>query len=199
MPLILFNFDWQVTGCLEIMIDLDNFPALSERIEHVWTSKYGNHDLIRQGRALNMGYCYQVEIKIPFMEITTLFTEFKKHFSGWIMPYWISPETAIFPYLAQNCPKSALGANFCHQSVSKPIRFIKFDCHFWNQLSLKFSEHIYFDMWILSIFLINAGLFIDYREIFGENMAIFGHFLLIFYDIWAKFWIFMIWKIVEMA
>ena len=80
MPLILFNFDWQVTGCLEIMIDLDNFPALSERIEHVWTSKYGNHDLIRQGRALNMGYCYQVEIKIPVMEITTLFTEFKKHF-----------------------------------------------------------------------------------------------------------------------
>ena len=75
MPIILFNFDfdWQVTGCLEIMIDLDNFPALSERIEHVWTPKYGNHDLIRQGKALNMNYCYQVDMKSHYGDYNTFY------------------------------------------------------------------------------------------------------------------------------
>ena len=91
-----------------------------------------------------MNYCHQVDMKSLIMEITALFTELKENMVKSCHTEF-RPER-LFPYLDQICPKSALGANFCQQSVSKPLRFTKFDCHFLNQLGLKFSEHIYFDM-----------------------------------------------------
>ncbi len=53
-----------------------------------------------------------------------------------------------------------------------------------------FSEHIYFDMSILAVFSVFAGLVKNHSAIFAENSLILGTFLLILGKYWAKIWIF---------
>ena len=65
-----------------------------------------------------------------------------------------------------------------------------FPGNFLNQLSLMFSEHIYFDMSILAVFSVFAGLVKNHSAIFAENSLILGTFLLILGKYWAKIWIF---------
>ena len=70
---------------------------------------------------------------------------------------------------------------FCHEIRFKPLIVTQCTWDIWNGLSLKFSKHICFSMWILAVFKIIDGLRPKNGSDFAEKLLKFDRFFLLFW------------------